>query len=368
MINMKIVCLKEDLEKAVLKTERVTGKNLTLPVLKGILLDVKKTILLSSTNLDLGVEIETPGNIVEPGRVVVDGSILNNFLSNISKNITLTIEKKDNNLLITGKNIKTNISTLLDDDFPLIPKPKTQNKIKIDSKAFINGLKSVWFSASNSTIKPELASVFIYLDGEKMVFVSTDSFRLAEKKIILKENFNFDSILIPAKNVAEIIKSIEDFNDELEIFLEESQISFKYDKCFITSRLNNGNFPDYKQIIPKEIKTEVIVLKEDIINSLKLTNIFTDKFNQIIFNISPSKNIFTIKSQDQEKGDNISSVESTLDGEDVQISFNYKYVMDSFQSILSDSISFSLSGQGKPMIIKGVSDNSFTYIVMPMNK
>ena len=300
---------------------------------------------------------------------MVEGTILNNFLSNIPKNETLTIEKKENKLFISSKNIKTNISILSDEDFPIIPKPKSGNKIKINSKTLTNGIKSVWFSASNSTIKPELSSVYIYNEGDKIIFVSTDSFRLAEKTILLKkENIKFEPILLPAKNVPDIIKNLEEVDGDIEIIIEESQISFIYNKNFITSRLNNGNFPDYKQIIPKETKTEIIVLKEDIINSLKITNIFADKFNQIIFNITPSKKLFTIKSQNHEKGENINNIEASLTGEDIKISFNYRYIMDSFQSLSSDSISFSLVAAGKPMIIRGVSDNSFTYIVMPMNK
>jgi DNA polymerase III subunit beta len=365
---MKINCLKEDLQKAVYQTEKITGKNLSLPVLKGILITVDNYIILNSTNLDLGIEIIVPGKIENKGRVVVDGSILNNFLSNISKNELLTIELKNNNLFISGKSIKTNLTTLSDDDFPVIPKPKTKNSFKIKKDILINGLKSVWFSASNSNIKPELSSVYIYQDGEKIIFVATDSFRLAEKKVLAKDIPEFESILLPIKNVPDIIRFIEESNEDINVFIEESQISFSYKNHFLTSRIINGSFPDYKQIIPKEFETEILSLKEDALNHLKLTNVFADKFNQIVFSSYPSKKTFTIKSHNQEKGDNLSFIDAVLKGKDIEIGFNYRYIMDSFQSITGDSVSFLLAGQGRPMLIKSVPDNGFTYVVMPMNR
>jgi len=365
---MKINLLKEDLEKAVSFTEKITGKNLSLPVLKGILINVDKKITLSSTNLDLGIEIEVDGKIEREGRVVVDGMVLYSFLSNLQRNDNLTIELKDKKLLILGKGVTANISILLDDDFPIIPKPKKDRATKIKANLLVSGLKSVWVSASNSNIKPELSSVYLYCNGEKLIFVATDSFRLSEKTVIVDNIDSFEPILIPIKNINEIIRNIEFLTEDIDIYFEDNQVSFICPKKILISRIIDGNFPDYKQIIPKEFNTEVVMLKEDIINALKLTNVFADKFNQIIFNILPSKKNFSIRSQNQERGENTSVLEATLSGDDIEIGFNYKYIIEAFNSILSDSISISLVGPGKPILIKGVSDNSFNYIVMPMNR
>lgn len=130
----------------------------------------------------------------------------------------------------------------------------------------------------------------------------------------------------------------------------------------------DGNFPDYKQIIPKETKTEVTVLKQDLVSSLKIANIFADKFSQVIFNINPSEKTLRITTKNMDVGENINSIDAVIKGEGLNISFNYKYIMDCFQSIDSDSISLSFSDMNRPMIIRGVSDKSFLYLVMPMNK
>jgi len=367
---MNIICKKEEIEKVVSKVEKITAKNHTLPVLKGIFFDVREKILLKSTNLDLGIEIEIEGKIINKGEVVVDGPILNSLLSNISNsNEKISFELKENLLLIKGNNIETKISTLPKEDFPRIPRSTKEACFLIKPKVFSNTLKSVWFSASNSNIKPELSGVYIYKDGDKLVFVATDSFRLSEKSVLLENQKEFEPFIIPTKNIPEIIRSLEDIDDEkIKAIAEDNQISFVSKKLFLTSRIVNGNFPDYKQIIPKEIKTEVVVLKEEMINSLKTTNIFADKFNQILFVVKPNKKIFSIKSKNQERGESLSNLDAVLKGDDIEIGFNFRYIMDVFSSINSDSLSLSLAGPGKPMIIKGISDSSFLYIVMPMNK
>lgn len=368
---MKLSCFKKDLEKKISIAEKITGKNLNLPVLKGILLESKNAGLkISSTNLDLGIEMEIEAKIYEEGKIVVPGGILNSLLSNNNEN-EITLEIKKNNLYISTKQGNTLIKTLSFEDFPSIPEIKNKDPIKIDSRKIIKGFRSVWFSASNSSMKPELSSVYVYFYGGNIVFVATDSFRLAEKVITLNKKIKeFDPILVPAKNIGDIIRVLEEAEGEVEMSFNKNQISFHFNKTYLTSRIIDGNFPDYKQIIPKEKekKTEIIVLKEDLLNNLKISNIFSDKFNQTLFKIYPSKRRFNLESKNADVGENKSDLKATFEGEDIEIGFNYKYIMDSFQSIDSDSVILSLAGKGRPMIMKGVSDNSFLYVVMPMNR
>ena len=130
----------------------------------------------------------------------------------------------------------------------------------------------------------------------------------------------------------------------------------------------DGAFPDYKQIIPKEFKTEAVVLKQDFMNFLKLANIFSDNFHQVNFKIDPRKKIFEIRTRNLEVGENLNKVDAALTGEAMDINFNHKFIVDCFQSIDSDSISLQFGANNKPMVMRGVSDKSFLYLVMPMNK
>ena len=365
---MKIECSINKIKKALVSVERITGKNLTLPVLGSVLwIASGKTLKLRATNLNIGIEIEIPAKIEKEGIVAVKGDILSSLFSFLQGDLNVNFELVNGNLLV-----KTNTSTILlksisHEDFPNIPIVEGDFFL-LPVLSFIEGLKSVYYSASFSDIKPEIGSVYIYPENDILYFVSTDSFRLAEKKVKIKQKLSFDGILIPFKNVVEIIKVFDGIDGDLKITLQKNQISFSIDNIYLNSRIVDGNFPDYKQIIPKDPTTKCVVLKQDFLSSLKISNIFSDKFNQVIINIKPRDKFFEVESKNNDIGENKTTIMGALSGEDVLVNFNYKYILDCFQSIDGDSLSIELSGNNKPMLIKSVNDPSFMYLVMPMNR
>jgi len=365
---MRIESTKEKLAWAISRAEKITGKNLSLPVLQCILLEAKNnTLIVRSTNLDLGIELSIPVKVEEEGVVAIPGGVLTSFVSQIqSKNIIL--ETIEGNLKVSTNQNSTTIKSVLSDDFPKIPVIEDGKSFSIEAQEFIRGLKSVWYCSSTSSMKPELSSVYIYPDKEEAVFVATDSFRLAEKRVSLKKAKDFPSILLPQKNVPEVMRILEGVSGEVQVKMNKNQIAFSFDGCYLTSRIVDGVFPDYRQIIPKEFKTEAVVLKDDFMNALKIANIFSDAFKQVNVKVDPNKKIFEIRTRNSEVGDNMNRIEGAITGDPIEINFNYKYINDSFQSLDSDSISLQFAALNRPMIMKGVSDSTFTYLVMPMNK
>ncbi|NCU28259.1 MAG: DNA polymerase III subunit beta [Candidatus Moranbacteria bacterium] len=365
---MKIECSIDKIKSALISVERVTGKNLTLPVLGSVLWVASgKSLKLRATNLNIGIEIEVPAKVEKEGTVAVRGDILSSLFSVLQGDLSVTFELINGNLLVKTKTSTILLKSIPHDDFPTIPTVDGE-VITISSKKFIEGIKSVYYSASVSEIKPEIGSVYIYPEDDMLVFVSTDSFRLAEKKIKIKQKLNFDGILIPFKNTVEIIRIFEGLDEDMIINLQKNQISLSVDKIYLTSRVVDGTFPDYKQIIPKNPTTKAIILKQDFISSLKISNIFSDKFNQIDLTIKPEEKFFEIESKNSDIGENNTELSGALSGEAVVANFNFKYILDCFQSISGDSLDLELSGNNKPMIIKGVGDTSFMYLVMPMNR
>lgn len=367
---MKIICKKEILSNIVSKAEKITGKNLSLPVLNNIIIDAQKSkLIIRATNLDLGIELYTNIKIEKEGSLSVSGSILQNVLSNIFDDEEVVLEEKEGFLIIKTKHTESSIKTQPITDFPGLPKISEGFCFSIDAQTLSRGFKSVWYSSSTSNIKPELSSIYLYTgDSNEIVFVATDSFRLAEKKIKLKKLVDIEGVLIPFKNVVEISRILDDVEGEVDVCLDKNQISFSSDNVFITSRIVDGVFPDYKQIIPKEFSTEIVALKQDILQSLKMANVFSDKFNQVKFSIKTKEKTFEIETKNTDVGQNKSVVDSKIEGEDLEINFNQKYVIDCFQSLESDSVVLKFNGMGKPLVIQGISDRSFLYLVMPMNK
>lgn len=366
---MNIECIKDKLAYAIGKAERITGKNITLPILSCVLLEAKdSTLTIKATNLDLGIEINIPVKVITPGSIAVSGGVLYNFITNITNDKNVNLEVVDGNLKVSTKHSESLIKAFPVDDFPNIPKVVSDKPFTFNVTSLIKGFKSVLYSSSISTIRPVLSSILVASEEDTVVFAATDSFRLAEKRIGAKKHKEFNQILIPFKNVSEIIKTIDDIKDDVEVYLNDNQIAFQYNDIYITSRVIDGAFPDYKQIIPKETKTEVTLLKQDLISGLRISNIFADKFSQVIFHISPKDKNFRIATKNMDIGENVNNLDAVIKGEEITISFNHKYIIDCFQSIESDSVSLSFSDNNKPMVVRGVGDKSFLYLVMPMNK
>ena len=366
---MKIECVKEKLHIAVSKAEKIVGKNVNLPVLSCLLFETKgNNLIIRSTNLDLGLEVSIPVKVEESGKVAIPVNIISGFLNNVNDDKNIVLETMDNVLKVYTPTSEANIKILSPEDFPTIPMIDNEKTYKINSKDLTNGIKSVIYSSSLSSVKPELSSVYIYTNEDNLVFVATDSFRLAEKTIKTRKHIDLNHILIPFKNALDILKIIDNTDTEIEINSTKNQISFVFNGVYLVSRVIDGVFPDYKQILPKEEKTKVVLLKQDLINSLKISNVFSDNFNQMNISVKGGEKTIKVKTKNNNIGENTNKIDANIEGDDIEVNFNYKYIIDCLPSIISDSISLSFNGINKPLVVKGVSDSTFTYLVMPMNR
>ena len=366
---MKIESIRETLGEALLKAEKISGKNVTLPVLSGLYLSAhKNTLSIKATNLDLGISINLPVKVLEPGNIVVPAHTLSTLISSLIQERSVMFNTKEQILEVRTLKTKTNIKTLPSEDFPLIPEVGDEGEFSLPARDLIFGIKSVIYASAVRSVKPELSSISITADGDHLTFAATDSFRLAEKKIRIKKPLYFKQILIPQKNAIELIRIFEQNDEEIKITIEEHQAAFRSSNIYLTSRVIDGIFPDYKQIIPKKITSSATVLKQDLIASLKTSIIFLDTFNQLTLKLMPKAKHFEIESKNSTAGENINSIEAALTGEDLSININHRFLSDCFQSVTTDGLSLEFSGQAKPVVVKGVGDTSFLYLVMPMNR
>jgi DNA polymerase III subunit beta len=366
---MKIECIKDHLGEAVSKAEKVAGKNTSLPVLSGLYLSAENNSLtIKSTNLDIGISINLPVKVLEPGIVVVPAQVFSSLLSSLSSDKNISISTSGDVLEVKTNAIDTHIKTLPSEDFPLIPEISDDKAFSLPARDLTFGLKSVIYAAAQGSMKPELSSISITHEDEFLTFAATDSFRLAEKKIRVRKIPHFKQILIPHKNAVEIIRLFDKGEEEVSLSIEEHQLALRAGSTYVTSRIVEGIFPDYKQIIPKETTSKATLLKQDLVNSLKTSLIFSDAFNQLTIHMNPTKGQFEIDSKNSTVGDNKYSLQAQLEGEELSINVNYRYFTDCLQSIGTDSISISFSGATRPILIHPIGDTSFLYLVMPMNR
>jgi len=340
----------------------------TLAALSGIaLIGGDDGIKLRATNLETGIDFKISGTIENQGFVVLPAQTLRDITSSFSGEGALRLEHGGDTVVITSPGARSTIKTLSQEDFPTLPFPNASDtKFSIPGTYLKSLISTVAPYASPSTVRPELGSVFLSAEGGLVKAVATDSFRLAEKKIQIPGSITPFSILIPAKNALDIIQTIPD--GEVDILINEHQCAISWMKGIVTTRLVTISYPDYTQIIPKTFVTEVIVLKKDIESAIKRVSIFSDAFSKIKAGFVPETKKITFSASNSDIGESSESVSAAISGELVELSFNTRYLQAPFGTITSESVTLSAAGVGRPLVIRGVGDATFLYLVMPMNQ
>jgi DNA polymerase III subunit beta len=365
---MKIGTTKEKLLNAILIAERIVGKKESLPILSCILIDAQKELTIRATNLEAGVEIVVPADIQEKGSIAVPASILSQTLRSISGD-TVTLSNDEGNLLIESRGTKTLIKAVPHAEFPALPTTTSKRGISLNRERVMRGLQAVSYAASPSMIRPDLGSIYIVIKDGSMVSVATDSFRLAEKTIIgtgAKEN---GELLVPLKHALELAHILEEIDEEdITIATEDAQLVLIGGSVRFVSRVVDATFPNYKEIVPKTAATEATMLKADLTEMLRKARVFSGNDQHVGLHIYPKKKIFTATARSNDVGEMSDNIDAALSGDDLDINFHIGYLSECLSSIESDSVALAFAGPGRPLVIRGVSDNSFMYLVMPLNR
>ena len=364
---MEITIPHKELTTALELVGRISTKHVTLPVLQCVKLEAKnEQITLQATNLELSIEIPISGRVMESGVVAVPAQVFLQSIQFIEQD-KITLRTEERVLQLETDTTNTSINTLPVDEFPNL-KQLQGEELRVNAGSLSLGIKSVAFAASLTSIKPELGSIFIQQKKENsLTFVATDSFRLMEKTVAQPGLVFEGSIMVPQKNALELSRVCDVLGEDPVLITSDNQCALRFPSgVYISSRLVTGNFPDYAQIIPKEFVTHAVVLKDDLLQSFKKTSIFLNKFRQVKLMVTDSS--LTISSQNNEVGHTTNTVKAQVEGGDITLSFNQQYIMDPLSHIGDDSVKLSFAGLGRAMIMQGVSDKSFRYLVMPMNK
>jgi DNA polymerase-3 subunit beta len=367
---MKISAKKDSLLQAATLSERITGKKESIPILSCVLIDAQKDLYIRATNLESGIEVRIPADIEERGTIAVAANIFSQTILSINSNTISLRKSEDGNLLIESRGTKTTIKTISNEEFPRLSRNNVNTKgYMVPRERFLRGIQSVVYAASTSMIRPELGSVYISIKQGSIICVATDSFRLAEKIIPGGSKEEVGDILIPLKHTLELIYILDRISTEqIEVYIEDSNLEVCVDTIRFVSRVVDATFPNYKEIIPKEFTTEVTILKNDFAEMLRKARIFSGKDQYVGLHVYPSRKLCSATARSNEVGEMSDTIDAAIRGEDIDINFHINYLTECLQSIESDSITLSFGGIGRPVVIRGVSDATFTYIVMPLNR
>ncbi|OGZ64326.1 MAG: DNA polymerase III subunit beta [Candidatus Staskawiczbacteria bacterium RIFOXYC1_FULL_37_43] len=371
---MKVEILKENFKNGLQITERAAGKNLSLPILDNVLISAEENFLsLSSTDLETAVKIWILTKIIEKGEVAVPVKFLSSFVS-LLPNEKIVLEKKNQDLYIECKSFKNQIQGFNTEEFPIIPEFKDSECLDVDNKKLCEGLAQIVDIASPSQSRPEISGIYFMFSKNQIKIVATDSFRLAEKTISLEKPVKRDiSFILPQKPAREIINILDEKEGNLKIYFLPNQTMFEFPmqesprpQVQVISRLIEGEYPNYEEIIPKKFKTHVILNRDEFLSQVKTASLFSGKINEIKIKVDAQKGEIQISAQAPDIGQSQSNIKAKIEGDPIEVSFNHKFLADGLLNIKSSEVAFDLSKEEGPCILKPVGDASYIYVVMPI--
>lgn len=372
---MKIEVLKENLKNGLSVVEKViSGKNLSLPVLDNVLISTEESFLnLSVTDLETAIKVWILVKILKKGRVAVPAKFLSNFISLLPEE-KITLEERKQGLYIECKNFKNQVQGVNPEEFPIIPKFNDLESLSFDSKSLWQGLAQVVDIASPSQSRPEISGAYFVFSKNSLKIVATDSFRLAEKNINLESPVEREiSFILPQKPARELMNILDGKEGKIKIYFSPNQTMFElpmkeveHPQIQVISRLIEGEYPNYEEIVPKKFKTHVIVKRDEFINQVKAASLFSGKINEVKIKVNVGAKELGISAQDPDIGESNSSIPAKIEGEDIEASFNHKFLVDGLLNIKSSEVVFDFSKEEGPCVLKPVGDASYLYVVMPI--
>ncbi len=374
---MKLTCLSEKFKQAITYAERVAARSTTLPILKNILLRVKDNkLFIEATNLEIGLSIVMNAKVEKEGECTVPSKILSNFVSHGIIDGNVSMELTEHGIIFESGTDRTVIKSMDTESFPILPKKNETKNITVNPTLLKKAFEETVFSASVSETRPELTGIFISFDESQMRFAATDSFRLAESIIKFTDRppdydyyyHTIKSIIIPKNTIHELLRIMD---EAITITVQENQIFFESNGLLLISRLIEGTYPDYEQIMPQNPVTDIKLKKDDFLHAVKTSSIFSnEKTSEIVLEIIDKKGV--VSAMSTEYGSHLTELHNaSITGIDQKIVFNPRFILDGITQINDEEIIISLTNEQSPILISSTKtaeefEPSFRYIVMPV--
>ena len=360
---MMITCLRSTLYSALNTIERFVGKNISLPVINNIFIKTHgQKLILQATNLEVGAEATLPAKVIKEGSITIPPRILSAILQTITDE-RVVLKEKQGIISIETESTTSEIRGITGDDFPIIPSVEKGTTLSIPNSILHKVLSKILPIISFSDFKPEISGLFIYTEVKELVFVGTDTFRLFEERVkdfITSDQFK---IIIPLRALQELVK-ILNLEENTEFIFNTEQVLIKTGDVRIITRLINGTYPEYRNLIPKEFSTKLNIPRLEFLSGIKLSSVFASKLHDVV--LSYKKDTLFLEITNPEIGKHTRTIKITSSGKDGRIGFNHRYLSDAVESIGSEIISLGLNDESRPAVLRDDQYPKFTAVVMPL--
>ena len=362
---MKVTITQENLNKALGVVARVAGGKTSLPILNNVLLKTENNrLLLAATNLEVAITEHIGAKVTGEGSLTVPARLMSEFISNLPKgNVELKVD--GTKLRIESGSYNSTINGIAPDEFPALPVIESATTVRIPAHMLKKAIAQTIITTSHDDTRPVLTGVLCHSHEGKLYFAATDGYRLAERQLVaVKEEIK---ALIPASTLADVARVIPDETDEVEMLIDDSQVRFRMDDIEVTSRLIDGNFPDYRQLIPKDTDIHVTVNKAELGRITKIASLFArEAGGSVTIKTDATKKTISIHSIASQLGENTSETTAEVDAEGA-VTLNSRYLTEALGCFDDDVVNFGFSGKLAPCVVSSTNkDSDYKHIVMPL--
>lgn len=361
---MKLQVTQENLHKALSSVGRVASNRGTLPILSNVLLKTTGNRLsIAATNLDIAITHFIGSKVGEEGSITVPARLMVDFVASLPSG-TITLELDDTKLRISADKYESTINGTSAEEYPVMPGIGEGTSWSIPSKVLRSGLQQVLMAASSDETRPVLTGVYIHTHDKKLYLVATDSYRLAEK--ILMATDTDINLLIPASALQDLLRILTDAEDEVSITHDEQQILFRVGDVELVARLIEGDYPDYRKLIPKDFAVTGIIKKQEFMNITKVSSLFArESAGSVTIHLDEKNQSLSIRSVASQLGENTASANGTISSEGV-ITLNSRYIMDALHAMAGEDVQIAFNGKLEPCVLSSPKQNDYLHVIMPL--
>ena len=367
---MKIVCEKDKILKAINSVTKAVASKTTMPILEGILIQTNdKEVKLTTYDLEIGIEYVMECEIIEQGSTVVNAIMFSEIIRKLP-DTQINISINDKNLLeIECEGSLYKLATMNPDEFPELPKIEIENSIEIDQNILKNMIRKTIFAVSTEDSRPIFTGCLFEIENNQLTLVAVDGFRLALRKIFLNKKSNDFSAVIPGRTLNEVNKIISDSFETIKIGVSKNQALFEMDNCKIVTRILDGEFLNYKNVIPKNWETRIKVNKNNIQDSFERISLISsssvEKEKKYPVKVQVDIGKVTISCTNQ-TGDAKEELYVATEGKNLEAGFNPKYFLDSLKVIEDEEVYIEFGTSISPCLVKSTENEDYVYMILPI--
>lgn len=367
---MKIVCYKDKILKAINSVVKGVASKTTMPILEGILIQTNDNkIKLTTYDLEIGIEYVMECEVKEQGSTVINAIMFSEIIRKLPDTEIYISINNQNLLEIECEGSLYKLATMNPEEFPELPKIEIENSIEVEQNILKNMIRKTIFAVSTEESRPIFTGCLFEIENNKLTLVSVDGFRLALRSIYLNKQSNDFQAVIPGKTLNEVNKIVSDSSETVKIGIAKNQALFEIDNCKVVTRILDGEFLNYKNVIPSNWETRVKVNKNNIQNSFERISLISasavekEKKYPVKVQVDIGKVIISCTNQ---TGDAKEELYVSTEGKDLEAGFNPKYFLDSLKAIEDEEVYIEFGTSISPCLIKSIENNDYTYMILPI--